>query len=430
MDKLLTRKEFLSNLGGMFAVGSALSLFPWLTSCTEKGQKEIEGQAAKIGIIGTGSRGQFHIANLLVDSSAKIVALCDDYDPHLQQAAALCPDAKLYSDYRKLLDDKNVDGVIICTPLNLHARMTIDSLKAGKHVFCEKSMAYSIEECKDVVAEWQRSGKVLVIGQQRLFDPKYIKAMELVHSGAIGEVVGVRNYWYRNNDWRREVPSPELEKRINWRLYNASSRGLMTELACHQLQNGSWAMGQIPDSVTGMGSLRYWKDGREVFDNVAVVYEYPNGVHMTFESIISNKHFGMGEFILGSEGTIDLVKGIMYSEQPAAKSGIEQFLIQIEHGILSNKAFAGSSWSQESASTDPGIRFTDKIITTDGSSSTGATNDGSAELVHAFCHGVITGRQPEDIVKEAYYATALALLGDQATHEKRTMYLEDSDRIL
>ena len=96
MHKMLTRKEFLSNLGSMFAVGSAISLFPWLTSCTEKGQKEIEGQTAKLGIIGTGSRGQFHIANLLVDKSAKIVALCDDYEPHLQAAAALCPGAKLY----------------------------------------------------------------------------------------------------------------------------------------------------------------------------------------------------------------------------------------------------------------------------------------------------------------------------------------------
>ena len=179
-----------------------------------------------------------------------------------------------------------------------------------------------------------------------------------------------------------------------------------------------------------MGSIRYWKDSREVFDNVSVIYEYPNGVHMTFESIISNKHFGMGEFILGSKGTIDLVKGIMYSEDPAKKSGIEQFLIQIEQGILSNQAFAGSSWSQESGSTDPGIRFTDKVITTDGSSSVGATADGSVELMHAFCHGVITGRQPETIIKEAYYATALALLGDQASHEKSTIYLKEEDRIL
>lgn len=417
-------------MGGLFAVGSALSLFPWLSSCTKEGAKEIEGQVARLGIIGTGSRGQFHIANLLVDKSAKIVALCDDYEPHLQQAAALCPQAKLYSDYHRLLEDKEVDAVVICTPLNLHAPITIDSFDAGKNVFCEKSLAYSIDQCKEVIAKWQSSGKVFVVGQQRLFDPKYIKAMELIHSGAIGEVVGVRNYWYRNNDWRRECPSPEFEKRINWRLYNQSSRGLMTELACHQLQNGSWAMGQYPQCVTGMGSIRYWKDSREVFDNVSVIYEYPNGVHMTFESIISNKHFGMGEFILGSKGTIDLVKGIMYSEDPAKKSGIEQFLIQIEQGILSNQAFAGSSWSQESGSTDPGIRFTDKVITTDGSSSVGATADGSVELMHAFCHGVITGRQPETIIKEAYYATALALLGDQASHEKSTIYLKEEDRIL
>lgn len=277
---------------------------------------------------------------------------------------------------------------------------------------------------------WKQSKKVLMIGQQRLYDPKYIRAMELVHGGAIGEVVGIRNYWYRNNDWRRPVDDPREERRINWRLYNASSRGLLTELACHQLQNGSWAMGGIqPDSVMGTGSIRYWKDGREVFDNVAAIYQYPNGVHMTFESIISNKHFGMGEQILGSKGTIDLVRGIMYSEEPARRSGIHQFLRQIEQGILSNSAFASSSWSLDSESNDAGIRFVDGVVVNDGASSVGALADGSVELMHAYCHAIITGEQPEGLVKEAYYSTILALLGDQATHEGRVISFPEELKI-
>ena len=414
----MTRKDFLASLGSIALGGTSLSLFPWLTACSPEKQKQSAGEKALLGIIGTGSRGRFHMANLLLDPSAQIVALCDDYLPHLDEASALCPEAKRYTDYRKLLEDKEVDGVIICTPLSMHARMTIDALAAGKHTFCEKAMAHSTEELDAMYRAWKEGNRVLMVGQQRLYDPKYIKAMELVHGGAIGQVVGIRNYWYRNNDWRREVPSPQEERRINWRLYNATSRGLMTELACHQLQNGSWAMGGIqPQFVTGTGSIMYWKDGREVFDNVAAIYQYPNGVHMTFESIISNKHFGMGEQILGSEGTIDLVRGVMYSEAGYRRSGIRQLLGQIEQGILSNSAFAGTSWATEEASQDKGIRFVDNVTVNDGASSVGASGDGSAELIHAFCLSVITGVQPEKIVEEAYWSTLLALLGDQATRE-------------
>ena len=429
MEKI-TRKEFLSELKTICATGTALTLFPWLQSCTEKASQDIRGEVARLGIIGTGSRGRYHIANLLEDKSARIVALCDDYRPHLDLAAALVPDAKQYADYHRLLEDPDVDGVIITTPLYLHAPITLDALAAGKHVFCEKAMAYTPQECQAMYRAWKASGKVLMIGQQRLYDPKYIRAMELVHGGAIGDVVGIRNYWYRNNDWRRPVDDPAEERRINWRLYNASSRGLLTELACHQLQNGSWAMGGIqPDSVMGTGSIQHWKDSREVFDNVAVVYQYPNGVHMTFESIISNKHFGMGEQILGSKGTVDLVRGILYSEEPAQKSGIKQFLIQIERGVLSNSAFASTSWSLESESSDAGIRFIDDVVVNDGASSVGALADGSVELIHAYCHAIITGEQPKGLVEEAYYSTILALLGDQATHEHRVIDFPEELRL-
>ena len=416
-DHTMTRKDFLSSLA---IGGTGLALFPWLASCTPEARKQTAGQKASLGIIGTGSRGRFHLANLLVDPAAEVVALCDDYEPHLDEAAAMCPGAKRYADYRKLLEDKEVEGVLICTPLSFHARMTVDALSAGKHVFCEKAMAHSPEELRSMLDAWKAGNRVLMVGQQRLYDPKYVRAMELVHGGAIGQVVGIRNYWYRNNDWRREVPSPELERRINWRLYDAYSRGLMTELACHQLQNGSWAMGGIqPGFVTGTGSIQFWKDGREVFDSVAAIYQYPNGVHMTFESIISNKHFGMGEQILGSEGTIDLVRGIMYSEAAVRRSGIRQLLDQIEQGVLSNSAFAGTSWATEEESHDKGIRFVDNVTVNDGASSVGASGDGSVELMHAFCQAVITGVQPDRIVEEAAWSTLLALLGDRATREGR-----------
>ena len=428
----MNRKEFLSDCGKMGLAGVALSLFPWLESCTEKAKQEVNGEKARIGIIGTGSRGVFHIKNLMTMANAEVVALCDVYRPHLEDAAQYYPQAKLYEDYRQLLEDKNVQGVIIATPLYLHGRMTIDAMNAGKSVFCEKSMAFTLDEALEVYNRRKELGSVLFIGQQRLFDPKYVKAMSMIHEGVIGEVVGVRNYWYRNNNWRREVPSPELERHINWRLYSDYSRGLMTELACHQLQNGSWAMGMLPQQVMGSGHLVYWgkEDERDVYDCVSAIFTYPNGVNMTFESIISNKHFGMGEQILGTKGTIDLVAAMHYTDEPMPKgSGMHQLVEQIERGVMSNSVFAGTSWAAETGSTAPGMPIMSNVKVVTGESSVGAEADGSRELVEAFIHATITGKQPEKVLEESYYATQFALLADKAMHENAILTLDDKYKV-
>ena len=428
----MNRKEFLTDCSKMGMAGVALSLFPWLESCSEKAKQELKGEKAQIGIIGTGSRGLFHIKHLQSMPQVEVVELCDNYRPHLEDAAQYYPKAKLYDDYRRLLENKDVKGVIIATPLYLHAPMTIAALEAGKRVFCEKSMAYTLDEALEVYNRRKELGGVLFIGQQRLFDPKYVKAMQMIHEGVIGEVVCVRNSWYRNNNWRREVPSPELERHINWRLYSEYSRGLMTELACHQLQNGSWAMGMLPERVMGAGSLIHWnkEDKRDVYDTVSAIFTYPNGVNMTFESIISNKHFGMGEQILGTKGTIDLVTAMHYTDEPAPKgSGMHQLIEQIESGVMSNSVFAGTSWAAESSALAPGMPIMQNVKVVSGESSVGAEADGSKELLEAFLHAVVTGKQPEKVLEESYYATQFALLADKAMHEGAILTLDEKYKV-
>ena len=409
------RRDFFKIVGS----SGLVALFPWLQSCTKEASDAVAGEKVHIGLIGTGSRGMYHLNNIQTISQAEIVALCDDYEPHLQQAVDLFPKAKRYNDYRKLLEDKNVQAVIITTPLNEHEEMTIDAFSAGKHVFCEKSMSLTLEGCRKMYDAYRQSGKVLYIGQQRLFDPKYIRAMELIHSGLIGTITGMRAYWYRNNDWRRPVPSPELEKRINWRLYRRSSAGLVTELAAHQLQVGDWAIGLRPESIMGYGDIVYWKDGREVYDNISLIYRYPNGVKMSYESVISNKFLGLEELILGDKGTMELEKGKYYFEEAKPAPGILQLINKIEHGIFDNVKFAGPSWVPETASINKGYFVMDKVSTTSGASTVGADADGSEELLAAFCNSAITGRPNETLATEAYYSSIYALLGLQAMEENR-----------
>lgn len=431
-SKDIGRRDFIKNMGAISTGGLLLGALPWLQACTTTNAQEkaqFSGTKAKIAIIGTGSRGLYHINNLLKVPHCEIVALCDIYTPHLEQAAALCPNAKKYTDYRELLQSPEIQGVVIACPLHEHAPITIAGLNAGKHVFCEKSMARTIDECKAMYDTYKSTGKVLYIGQQRLFDKKYIKAIEMVHNGTIGDVVGIRNFWYRNNDWRRPVPNPSLERQINWRLYKEYSGGLMTELATHQLQIGSWAMKSIPDYVLGTGDIMFWKDGREVYDSIHVIYHYPNGVTMTFDSIISNKKYGMDEQILGHKGTLELAQGKYYFEEVKPAPGIQQLINQIEHKIFDNISFAGPSWVPETASEDKGEYIVDKVKTHDGGSTVGAAGDGSEELIASFCNSVITGEPIPVLVEEAYYSSVLALLGLQAIEEKRTIPFPDEYKI-
>ena len=424
------RREFLKQLGCVAGGAALLAGAPWLSSCTPERIREISGEKARIALIGTGSRGQYHIHNLLLIPHARIVALCDCYEPNLQAAAALCPGAKLYRDYRKLLEDKDIDGVIISTPLGSHAAITLDALSAGKHVFCEKAMARTLDECKAVYDAYQKSDKVLYFCMQRMFDEKYLRGMKLLHDGLIGEIVGMRCHWFRNADWRREVPSPELERQINWRLYKEHSGGLMTELACHQIEVCNLAVGRIPQSISGMGDIVYWKDGREVYDSVNVIYRYADGRKINYESLISNKFNGMEDQILGKKGTMELAKGVYYLEEDNSRSGIECLIDSMKEKVLTSVPLAGPSWRPEvKGQYIPHNIVEGRISVNGGQNMIGVDNDGSDVILSAFCSACITGEKAVNVVEEAYCATVLCLLGNKAMEEQRTILFPEYYKI-
>jgi len=418
-------RKFIKDLGLMAGGATLLASAPWLSSCTPEKVAAVAKEKARIALIGVGSRGQYHIHNLLKIPHAKIVALCDIYQANLDAAHALVPSAKTYSDYRKMLEDKDIDGVIISTPLGTHARITLDSMSAGKHVFCEKSMALTFDECKAVYDAYKSNDRALYYCMQRMYDEKYIKAIQQIQSGLIGEVVGMRCHWFRNADWRRPVPSPELERLINWRLYRESSAGLMTELACHQLEICTWAAGKMPREVAGFGDIVYWKDGREVYDSVSLTYHFDDGRKINYESLISNKYNGMEDQILGNRGTVDLSKGVYYLEDDDTIYGMRQLLDNIKTGLFAAVPTAGPSWRPEFKGDYVPHALTKTATINSGQNTTGIDADGSDLIVSAFCQSCITGERVKDVVEEAYCSTTLCLLGDEAM--KRGTRLEFPD---
>ena len=397
----MNRRTFIKNAG--VATGAVLlAASPWLSAFSES--EHTKKSIARIGVIGPGSRGQFLMSFLKKNPKADVVAVCDVYQPSIDEALKIYPQAKVYNDYRKLLEDKNVDAIVIATPLNTHFDIAIDAFDAGKHVFCEKALAMTIEDCFNMYHKHLETGKVFFVGQQRLYDPRYIRAMEMIHAGTFGSIEAIRTFWYRNNDWRRPVPSPELERHINWRLYNEYSKGLMTELACHQIQIGTWALREIPNKVMGHGAITHWKDGREVYDNVSCIYMFDNGVKLNFDSVISNKFYGLEEQILGSLGTVEPEKGKYYFEDIEPAPGFLQLINDIENKLFDSLPFAGTSWAPETANVNKGEYIIGER----------PKHDGTSLNIDAFVEAVITGKQPENVAEEGYYASALCLLGHEA----------------
>lgn len=426
-----TTKISRRNFVGKALAGSALLMaYPWLNVLGDT-PADIS-KKIRIGVIGVGSRGMLllHYLNELSEKlNIEVTAVCDNYEPHYKRAIEKSGGkAKAYYDYRKLLDANDIDAVIIATPLYQHAHITIDSLNAGKHVFCEKSMARTLENVKAMADAHYQTGKVLQIGHQRLFDPRYLKAIELIKAGEIGKITQMRAYWHRNNDWRRTVPKdhPELERQINWRLYNEYSCGLMTELASHQIQVANWMKNDLPVSVMGTGSINYWKDGREVYDNVALIYSYKDGTQFVYDSMTSNRHYGLEEQIMGDKGTLEMEVNKRYFENPPPKpeppppAGIVQLMKDIEGGVFSDAIpLTNSSWIPE--------------LKIEGNGNRIATRekgfDESSVQLEAFIASVRSGKPIKGLFEEGYWSSVWTLLGQQAMDEKRIITLPNEMKI-
>jgi predicted dehydrogenase len=399
----------------------ALLMVPSLVSQT-LGQAMKQGEKVKLGVVGVGSRGSY-LVRIIQSFGDKnpfdIVAVCDNYEPNYQKAIKLTKGkAKAYYDHRKMLDDQKLDAIIIATPLFQHAHIAIDAMDNGVHVFCEKAMARHLEDIKKMADKHYETGKILHIGHQRLFDPKYLKGMGMVHNNKIGPIVQMKGYWHRKNDWRRKVPEgrPELERQINWRLYREYSCGLMTELASHQIQVANWAKQMEPVSVQGSGSIVYWKDGREVYDNVSLIYKYADGTHFMYDSMTGNRHYGLEEKIIGDVGIMEFETNtyIDTERKPKKPAGITQLIGDLQKDLFGEVQIGGASWARETKKDG----FEQKLIEDD-------KTDGSAEQLLAFAASVLDNKPIKGLFEHGYHASVWTLLGQQAMDTGQAVTLPD-----
>src|SRR5437879_2304610 len=285
----------------------------------------------RVGMIGVGNRGQDLLKEIMAVPNTQLVAIADVYSRRHDEAKKMAPGIATFNDHRRLLDVKDLDAVIVASPLHTHARHFVDTLAAGKDLYSEKTMTWSIPEADQCMAAAKESGRVIQIGLQWESSGTLADARKWIKDGIVGKVTQVNSWMSRNTphgkgQWVRAVPSdctaqnvnwsaflngrPDRPfdpfRLINWRLFWEFSGGNVTENAVHQF---AWIMSALdlplPSAAYMSGGVFSEKDGREVPDTIAVTLDFPKDIVVTWQSTFSNRHYELGDRILGSDGTIE-----------------------------------------------------------------------------------------------------------------------------
>jgi predicted dehydrogenase len=324
-----TRRNFIGNvatgLAGSLATGRVLSA----------------NDRLRVGVIGVGERGAQLTREALASPDVEIAAFADVYTRRLADASKLAPGAKGHVDYRALLDDPSIDAVIIATPQHLHTDAFIAAMNAGKHVYIEKAMAFTLNQAKAMRAAYQKAGhRSVQVGHQMCSSGHVPDAANYLSSGAVGQITAIRAHMYRNTphgkpqwtrplypdmtaetiDWKGFLgPAPardfDADRFINWRLFTDYSGGNVHESMSQQIAFWYKVMGLgTPQAVTMTGGLYRWIDGREVPDTMNVVMEHET-LLFSWDSGFGNNQLGVTEDVLGTDGTISRGQQIRYLPQ-------------------------------------------------------------------------------------------------------------------
>jgi predicted dehydrogenase len=319
---VLTRREFTKTLAAAGATAA-------LTSFRTVGAND----RIRLGFIGLGNRGDQVLDAFLKHRDADVVALCDLYQPYVDFAAKKVGGSpKQFKDYRKLLDLKDVDAVVINTPDHWHALQTIHACQAGKDVYVEKPLSLRLSEGRRMVEAVQKYERVCQVGIHRRSMPFCRELATFIREGGIGKVTVARAF-HTQNEWPKGIgrpadeappaeldweawlgPAPKIAYNKNrsfyrFRWFYDYSGGQVTNFGVHYLDMIHSALGQnAPSAVAAMGGKFVIEDNREIPDTLEAMWQYPGGTLVTFSQFNANAAPGSGrpaeiEF-RGTKGTL------------------------------------------------------------------------------------------------------------------------------
>jgi predicted dehydrogenase len=318
----VSRREFLKGSAAAGAAGAAA--FGGLTPARVLGAND----RIRLAVLGAGERAQYDMSLFQKFPEVEIVAVCDVYEPHREQARLKAgKTCQAYLDYREVLDRKDIDAVLIGSPDHWHKPMLVDAVHAGKDVYCEKPIMHSIPEGLAMVAAVEDTRRIVQTGTQQRSWPHYRLGKEIVDSGRLGRISFVYTYWYQNY-YRHEgwMGMPEIdpsklnwkmflgdapdqpfsaEKYVWWRFYWDFGGGILTDLLTHWIDVIQWYLGQpAPQTATTVGDL--YLMNWQCPDTITAVYEFPGHFNVTFNGALNDSIDDGGIEFRGSDATLKI----------------------------------------------------------------------------------------------------------------------------
>ncbi len=292
----------------------------------------------KVGVIGLGAQGQEIVRSLKrMGTGAPVVALCDTFTKasFVKKSTDLLenPSVMFESDYRKLLDDKNIQAVVIATPSHKHKQIALDALQAGKHVYLEMPLASNLEEAKAIAQAGLAAKTVFHPGLQMRSNMQYHHVLHFVNGKeAVGQITMVRSQFHQKTSWKRAWPTDERQAELNWRLKQETSLGLLGEVGIHSLDVANWFLHDLPVAISGQGRIAVYKeDGRDIQDVVQVTVEYDHKefghVRMIYDATLTNSFDGQYDAFYGTNSAVQMrdQRAWMFKESDALSLGWETF---------------------------------------------------------------------------------------------------------
>ncbi len=332
----MTTDDSISRRGFVQGAGLAAAATVWAPSVLRGAEPTSE--PVRVAQIGIGTRGENLISVVGSKPSARVVAICDVYKPHLERGVepANNPDVKTFTNYRKMLEDPEIEAVIIATPDHWHERMLIDCVEAGKDVYCEKGWTTSVESAKRMRAAVRKAGAVMQLGHQGRQLAAADEGRRMIEEGTIGDVTLVNTgrffngsperppwRWYgtysnyerpdpeqviRDLDWEQwlgDAPTIEFNERHfwHWRCYWPYGTGQAGDLLSHELDHVQTVLRYgIPDTCVTHAHNAFWKDDREVPDTWLSSYVFEEkDCTVLYEGCMNSRRSQTPEYI-GREG--------------------------------------------------------------------------------------------------------------------------------
>jgi len=331
---MLNRRRFIHHLTGGAAALAGSSMFP---PARVLGAND----RVRFGLIGAGGRGMDVFKAALRAPNTQAVAVADVYSRRLDEVKRIVPAIQAYTDFRRLLDDKSIDAVLIATPQHQHALNFIPTIQAGKDVYQEKTMAFNPDHARRMRRALEGSNRVIQVGVQSVSGKAFERAREFSIPDRLGNITAVHTHHYRNapyGGWKRKIPPDcnlehvawkefegeaaphdfDPQRFINWRFFWDYSGGNVFENMVHQVAFWYKVLGlKIPRRVT-MSGYNYLSPEMEVPDTMNVCMDQPENLMFTWNSMFGNNYYGEdgNDLALGNKGTvIRVVDSVNYLPQ-------------------------------------------------------------------------------------------------------------------